>query len=139
MSEEESISGNDEIIIISGPEPESLETPAPVTLPPATTEFNVVFNGKQYSTLEKSNIDVNQSFEGFLTCVIDVVVKKTKQSHVTIEESTLTLRWIWMTAAKSQQKQLPRYSDLDNEFHWEHVQRTIQMAARKNKFLDNVL
>ena len=44
-----------------------------------------------------------------------------------------------MTAAKSQQKQLPRYSDLDNESHWEQVQRTIQMAARKNKFLDNVV
>lgn len=133
------ISSNDEHEDENHPSREPSNSSSPKPLKAASAEIDVTLNGKSSSTLDRSNVDLNQSFEEFIDRLNDILSKKTKLSKDIIMRATKTSRWIWMTLAKSQFKNLPRFNDLETEEHYQQLQKDVRTTSRKNSDLDNMI
>ena len=118
---------------------ENSKCPSPEPLSPVPVELDIVFNKKASQTLDRSNVDFNQSFEEFLNAIYSLLGKKTKQTKEVIANSSIIFRWLWMSVAMSQRKALPRFKALDNEEHYEAIQQDIRGTARKNPKFDNMV
>ena len=118
---------------------ENSKSPSPEPLSPVPVELDIVFNKKASQTLDRSNVDFNQSFEEFLNAIYSLLGKKTKQTKEVIANSSIIFRWLWMSVAMSQRKALPRFKALDNEEHYEAIQQDIRGTARKNPKFDNMV
>ena len=101
---------------------ENSKCPSPEPLSPVPVELDIVFNKKASQTLDRSNVDFNQSFEEFLNAIYSLLGKKTKQTKEVIANSSIIFRWLWMSVAMSQRKALPRFKALDNEEHYRAIQ-----------------
>lgn len=67
----------------------------------------------------------------------EIIAKKTRHPKQGIKDASKTFCWKWITAAKSQQKTLPKLNALDCEDHYQQIQRDVRTTARKNPALDN--
>jgi len=67
------------------------------------------------------------------------ISKKTRQSLEIIQGARKIYRYIWMTKARSQQKTLPRYTDFDEEEHYQTLQKEVRTTTKKNRELDDMI
>ena len=118
---------------------ESSHSTSPELLKSAQGQIDVVFNGKASSTLSNSNLDLNMSFDEFIDHLNNCISKKTRQSLEIIQGARKIYRYIWMTKARSQQKTLPRYTDFDEEEHYQTLQKEVRTMTKKNRELDDMI
>lgn len=115
------------------------EHESPATLQFASTEIAVMFNGKSFATLDRSNFDFNESYDDFILNLNMIVVAKTKQSLEIIEAAEKIIRWKWYTVAKSQSKNQPIFNALESEMHYRQMQSDIRDTSDKNPTLRNMV
>ena len=118
---------------------ESSRSTSPELLKSAQGQIDVVFNGKAYSTLSNSNLDLNMSFDEFIDHLNNCISKKTRQSLEIIQGARKIYHYIWMTKARSQQKTLPCYTDFDEEEHYQTLQKEVRTMTKKNHELDDMI
>ena len=106
---------------------------------PASSEIDIILDGKATPALDRSNLDVNQSFAEFHSRITDLLAKKTKLSKQAVQDATKTFQWVWMTLAQSQRKNLPRFNALETEEHYQQIQKDVRSTSRKNPELDNMV
>ena len=60
---------------------------------PASLQFVFTFNGKFFTTLDRSNFDFNESYEDFTMNLDMILVAKAKQSLEVIQVVDKKIRW----------------------------------------------
>jgi hypothetical protein len=108
-------------------------------LRPAQGQIDIVYKEKASSTLYSSTLDLNLSYDDFLSRLNECIARKTKAPIALIEEMNKSYRYIWMSKATSQRKTLPRYSDFLDEEHYESLQKEVRTTSKKNKELDDMV
>jgi hypothetical protein len=108
--------------------------------PPAPFEFDVIVDGKAARFLEKRNIAIHDhSYEEFTEILQDIACMKGKISPDDYEDFETNISWIWISVAKSQAKNLPRFNGLENRDNFAQIQSDIETHFRAKKHLNNMV